>query len=584
MRKVLMLMLVILMAFVVVGCSGKNDEGKGGNNVTKEPVPTGSFKVLSIGNSFSEDAHAYLYNIAKELGKTDIIVANLYIGGCSISTHYTNAGNNGKNYTFQLYDASGRKDTASYSIRDGLEYTDWDWVSIQQVSQDSGRAETYNDRQLSYLTNYVVDNCNNKNVRVGWHATWAYQQNSTHGGFTNYGKSQSTMYSSIVDATKNSIASREDMEFIVPNTTVVQNARTSYLGDNLTRDGYHLNLDEGRFFAGLGFYKAVTGESIDGILNSSQYTAKFSSDIKKIAIESVNNAIAKPYEITESEYKAKTIDFDSLELATVEWQKESYWNSNAKDTYANITTGDTTSKSFIATKNRFNRDTLPVGSVIVLKEGYQYRPDAWLGDMQTEERPGNVSTPIIEITNEWWGDYIYRAFNLSNVSTTETKVNDLVDVSDVFKLYLPKEFNYTPDFDVTKYDILDIDWELGAYWNSNNGIIATKEDNDFCRTFASSVQRFTKTQIPVGSKIVLISSNWQYRPDGWITEEKVTGTKPNNVADTGVIDVTNDWWGDYTKRGFNLSRTDTSTSAVLRNVANYADALNSVFVIYVPKV
>ena len=46
-------------------------------------------KILSIGNSFSQDAQRYLHELAKAEG-VDIQTQNLYIGGCSLETHYQN--------------------------------------------------------------------------------------------------------------------------------------------------------------------------------------------------------------------------------------------------------------------------------------------------------------------------------------------------------------------------------------------------------------------------------------------------------------------------------------------------------------
>ncbi len=45
--------------------------------------------ILSIGNSFSKDAQRYLHQIAKADG-VDVHSFNLYIGGCSLSTHHKN--------------------------------------------------------------------------------------------------------------------------------------------------------------------------------------------------------------------------------------------------------------------------------------------------------------------------------------------------------------------------------------------------------------------------------------------------------------------------------------------------------------
>ena len=46
-------------------------------------------KVLSIGNSFSQDAHKYLHKLAASNG-LDINTVNLYIGGCTLEQHWQN--------------------------------------------------------------------------------------------------------------------------------------------------------------------------------------------------------------------------------------------------------------------------------------------------------------------------------------------------------------------------------------------------------------------------------------------------------------------------------------------------------------
>ena len=50
-------------------------------------------KLLSIGNSFSVDAQAYLHQVAKAEGET-LECHNLFIGGCSLERHVSCA--NGK--------------------------------------------------------------------------------------------------------------------------------------------------------------------------------------------------------------------------------------------------------------------------------------------------------------------------------------------------------------------------------------------------------------------------------------------------------------------------------------------------------
>ncbi|MGN1128615.1 MAG: DUF4886 domain-containing protein, partial [Candidatus Flemingiibacterium sp.] len=43
-------------------------------------------KVLSIGNSFSQDAQRWLHDIAAADG-VELLAKNLYIGGCSLERH-----------------------------------------------------------------------------------------------------------------------------------------------------------------------------------------------------------------------------------------------------------------------------------------------------------------------------------------------------------------------------------------------------------------------------------------------------------------------------------------------------------------
>jgi len=62
------------------------------------------------------------------------------------------------------------------------------------------------------------------------------------------------MYTAIVDASKR-ITELEEISVLIPSGTEIQNARTSSLGDTLTRDGYHLELTYGRFTAACTWYQ-----------------------------------------------------------------------------------------------------------------------------------------------------------------------------------------------------------------------------------------------------------------------------------------------------------------------------------------
>ena len=61
-----------------------------GDTFTEVIPMTRSLKILAIGNSFSVDAMEHLYGIAKDGGVENVLLGNLYIGGCSLATHAKN--------------------------------------------------------------------------------------------------------------------------------------------------------------------------------------------------------------------------------------------------------------------------------------------------------------------------------------------------------------------------------------------------------------------------------------------------------------------------------------------------------------
>mgnify|MGYP001637987482 CR=1 FL=1 len=129
--------------------------------------------------------------------------------------------------------------------------------------------------------------------------TWAYAENSTHSDFPRYDRDQMTMYNRIVAATNAKIDTNDRIFGVIPAGTAVQNARTSYIGDNLTADGYHLN-ENGEFIAGLTWIHKITGFDLDR-MDETLIPAQF-LDRLDIYKESVENAVADPYRITQSQY------------------------------------------------------------------------------------------------------------------------------------------------------------------------------------------------------------------------------------------------------------------------------------------
>ncbi|PNT92810.1 DUF4886 domain-containing protein [Clostridium thermosuccinogenes] len=219
-------------------------------------------KVIAIGNSFSVDAVEYLRDIAAA-GGVDMLVGNLYIGGCSLKTHWNNACSDAKAYIYYRFDKNTREEASDVSIREALESEEWDIVTMQQASYDSGVYGTY-EPYLSNLSRYV------RNIRPMAeqviHQTWTYEIDSDHEGFLNYNKDQLIMFNALKDAY--SKAAKSLGARIIPCGEAIQKARASHLfdyangGKSLCRDGFHASIPQGRYLLGAVWYEFLTGISI----------------------------------------------------------------------------------------------------------------------------------------------------------------------------------------------------------------------------------------------------------------------------------------------------------------------------------
>ena len=253
-----------------------------------------TIRILAIGNSFSVDAvENYLYELGAAEG-INLIIGNAHIGGCSLERHRNNTICDKADYEYTKI-VNGKKNlrkgsTLEYCVSD----EPWDYISVQQVSQNSGKYETYYPF-VSELLTYVKQKARNPDVVYMLHRTWAYAQNSTHGGFANYNKDQLTMYKAIVNTTNKVKKTTKDIAFIIPSGTAIQNARTSTIGDNFCRDGFHLDLVKGRYTAACTWFEKITGISVVG---NKYYPEAMTAFEVEVAQNAAHLAVKKPNKVT----------------------------------------------------------------------------------------------------------------------------------------------------------------------------------------------------------------------------------------------------------------------------------------------
>ena len=310
----------------------------------------GIIRILAIGNSFSQDAvEQYLWNLFNAAGKK-VIIGDLYIGGCSLETHYNNSQSDAADYYYRKI-VDGEKTETRSSLAAGLTDEKWDYVSFQQVSGLSGQADTY-EPYLGNLITFVRGKVGDKATLL-LHQTWAYASTSDHADFPKYDKNQMTMYNAIMSAGQTAMAAHKELAAVVPCGTAIQNGRTTWLGDTFNRDGYHLEVTYGRFTAACTWYETISGESV---LNTTWHHENIDDTLAEICRASAHAACAKPWEVTDmTDYKAPAtqdpnftrpvqIDFGAGTTATpAGWTRvpvysteEPIYLKNDEDKYASI--------------------------------------------------------------------------------------------------------------------------------------------------------------------------------------------------------------------------------------------------------
>lgn len=210
--------------------------------------------VLSIGNSYSSDAHSYIHRIAKADG-VELNTFNLYIGGCSLYMHYVNMLSEEKCYALEV---NGTNTGFNVSLKEALLNRNWDIITLQQASFLSVNYNEYQPylNELAAFVRRMVPK-----AKIAIHQTWAYEQGSEFlsnlGAYTD----QKDMFNALKKA-YDKAASDVNADFIIPSGMVFQSLLESGI-EKVHRDGSHASLGCGRYALGLLWYKMITGNSIE---------------------------------------------------------------------------------------------------------------------------------------------------------------------------------------------------------------------------------------------------------------------------------------------------------------------------------
>ncbi len=211
--------------------------------------------ILSIGNSFSQDAQRYLYGIARAEAEP-LATVNLYIGGCSLERHYDNMKDNVRDYALEC---NGQGTGFPMSIEEALINRAWDVVTLQQVSSSSTHPETYHP-YLEELASFVRKKAPSAKIFI--HQTWAYEEGCDRlhsiGGFLH----ASDMLAAVKDAYAKAVKDI-DADGIIPSGELFGAMLDAGI-PKIHRDTFHASLGLGRYALGLLWYRVLVGKSVLG--------------------------------------------------------------------------------------------------------------------------------------------------------------------------------------------------------------------------------------------------------------------------------------------------------------------------------
>ncbi|MBQ1232283.1 MAG: DUF4886 domain-containing protein, partial [Clostridia bacterium] len=262
------------------------------------------FKLLLIGNSYSEDASScgqgmpdsQLFNILQAmLGEdAEVTLGAIISGGKGINWHATQAEQGKASYGFKVMSSDTKtwKSYGSVTSAEALAWTDWDVVSLQTYNPNPSTGkesvpypDTTDEKfySLEVASEYMLDHISNNApyADVYFYMHWAQTSSTTlNAALSSYNK-MAAYIPTVLDFAGTQTG--KQFTTIIPVGLSIQNARSTYLAllrynttayadgnlnlitdaqIGLQRDGGHVSFNIGRYIAGLTFAEMIIPESM----------------------------------------------------------------------------------------------------------------------------------------------------------------------------------------------------------------------------------------------------------------------------------------------------------------------------------
>lgn len=294
-------------------------------------------KVLTLGHSLAVDSNHMINLVSATEGIGDyeeILIGTLYYSGCRLSQHVTFIQTGEAAYNLYMSSTTTAdqppKILNEMTMQQALTFEYWDIIVMMGNPWEIDSAGAFENGSIQVIQKFVNEHKKKPTAIFAWHMPWAmpadvellkmypHEPNSHYNNALTYGLDKNAHYTAQARCVEQYILPDETFQFVIPTGTAIQNAWSSYLEDkDLHRDYYHTT-DYGRVMASYVWYCRLMGiDQLEEIkleaipkefLKSTENKTRdrvLTEEEKAIMLESVNNALANPYQMTQSQYTEK---------------------------------------------------------------------------------------------------------------------------------------------------------------------------------------------------------------------------------------------------------------------------------------
>ena len=235
------------------------------NTLRSERGPE-TIRMLTIGNSFADNACQYLEEITESVKGYQIIIGNANIGGAALDKHADFIKKSEVDPTFKPYNGK--------SLKDWLLEDEWDVVTIQQVSHKSYKLESYQpyaDEIVTYIQKYVP------NAKIYIHQTWAYAPDCIR--LNEFGINTEQMYKGLKKNYKN-LSNRYNLKILKSGDAFHTAYKATQIDLWNPEDRFHANIN-GSYLAGCVWFSELFNVSARKIQFVPDEMTKQTADLLK---------------------------------------------------------------------------------------------------------------------------------------------------------------------------------------------------------------------------------------------------------------------------------------------------------------